>query len=788
MPTTMVEMLQGQETDDFWELLGGCGPVGCADQGGEDDMVEGLPDAYPPIPERSKQVPRAAIIGAGVAGAICAKTIKDHFGIDVVVFESEGHVGGRLGAEERSGIPFSAGASYLTAQGPHMKKYLTELLREGAISEWKPRVGMVGKSGHTSGEYQGFIPAMNMQEEEINIEAWIEDRPKTGAPRPGGKSRPACTFWEPQNNVPLYDLAAPNPLHRRSHALGFGQGHGSGSWYISKPRMASVVEHLLTGIDVRLDSRVQAALPQLGQGVYEIIVENSNGTLKSEGVFNFVLICTPPTQAARILADCQPSLISIPNSVEVTPVWTVLVAFDHAIYTPFDVLLVEEDACEPIRSAFRESSRYATYDPMKDMQTLHKPIKQSILHPDPPKGPIWGGKTHSRQHRNAPSMTSYGSAVDAWVIHATPGWSRDNRHEVATEVAQTVIKAFLRMLGLSSAPLRLLVSEAILWEHGHVAEPACVHAVKPNVDKAFGPYCVFDPVTGIGMAGDWFVEASVEGALVSGLEMATLAGRSPIMFNQGQANPYGHVQFEITKNLQQRMREGAEIISGYSSDSRASTAVGEDWDSLEWTSKVNLKNLRDTHVQTGRGAKDLIKKDVSCRFTGCTAWVAPQDVQFHRHHCPFRPSTRCVFAACAKYMDVKEIKHHTKTCAYGVYQDCGWCFQAIALPEVDSHKHTCLGKPKTLLRQKQLNPSAAHRDPYASDPVYSPKGTAPLVHGGAGVKGARVILPRIAGAAGSNHASSHPGASPAPHALPVVVEETERGHDSDADDVESAHT
>jgi hypothetical protein len=33
----------------------------------------------------------------------------------------------------------------------------------------------------------------------------------------------------------------------------------------------------------------------------------------------------------------------------------------------------------------------------------------------------------------------------------------------------------------------------------------------------------------------------------------------------------GHVQFEITKNLRQRFREGVELVSAYSSDSRPST-------------------------------------------------------------------------------------------------------------------------------------------------------------------------------------------------------------------------
>jgi len=143
-----------------------------------------------------------------------------------------------------------------------------------------------------------------------------------------------------------------------------------------------------------------------------------------------VLICTPPDQAERILVDCQPSLMryselspalcvsglvrdvllsaassgdvcacgssrtthfcSIPRSIQIDPVWSVLVAFDHPIFTPFDVLFVEEDACEPIRSAFRESSRYASFDPMKDMQKLYKASKQSIFYPDPPRGIFLG--------------------------------------------------------------------------------------------------------------------------------------------------------------------------------------------------------------------------------------------------------------------------------------------------------------------------------------------------------------------------------------------------------------
>ena len=163
---------------------------------------------------------------------------------------------------------------------------------------------MVGKSALTSGEYVGFIPAINTQEEEVNIEAWIEDQPKTGAP-----------------------------------AMRRGLGRDTG---------------------------------------------------RDLGIF--------ANQRWQICAR---------------------------------------------------------------MQKLHKAEKQSIFYPDPPQGPIWGGVPHAPHHRNAPSITSYGSPVDSWVIHCSSDWSRKNRTEIAKQVAQVAIKAFLRLLGLSSAPLRLLVSEAV---------------------------------------------------------------------------------------------------------------------------------------------------------------------------------------------------------------------------------------------------------------------------------------------------------------------------------------
>ena len=64
---------------------------------------------------------------------------------------------------------------------------------------------------------------------------------------------------------------------------------------------------------------------------------------------------------------------------------------------------------------------------MSDMQVLHRPTKQSIFYPDPPQGPIWGGKPHAKHHRNAPSINSYGAPVDSWVIHCSAVWSLNSK-------------------------------------------------------------------------------------------------------------------------------------------------------------------------------------------------------------------------------------------------------------------------------------------------------------------------------------------------------------------------
>lgn len=66
---------------------------------------------------------RIAVIGAGIAGLTCAYNLQEQ-GYDVVVFEKETTVGGRMRSREKDGLWFDIGATHLIPLYTHMRKYI----------------------------------------------------------------------------------------------------------------------------------------------------------------------------------------------------------------------------------------------------------------------------------------------------------------------------------------------------------------------------------------------------------------------------------------------------------------------------------------------------------------------------------------------------------------------------------------------------------------------------------------------------------------------------------------
>eukprot|EP00960_Hanusia_phi_P056526 763303-Hanusia_phi.AAC.11 len=687
---TLTMLEQHQETDEFWTLIGGKGGIAPVSDVVADEISKVVHEPAEPIPDKEEYSPRCAVIGAGVAGAICAHTIHEQYRIEVVVFDSELRAGGRLGSVESSGILYTSGAPFFCFNGPYMRQMFAKLADEAIVAEWHPRVGILSKASETDGDRMGFVATLNLTEGERNIESLLLHRNASTSSNTSSQfASMRSAELDPHADLQAPDLPLPHFPHRKCHSHGSYQGHGASPWLVCKPDMSAMARKFLHKVDTRLGVRVQAVLPKMGTGKYEILTEDLQQQVSSQGFFDFVLLCVPPKHAAQLLADCQPQLASIPRLVKFKPIWVVLVTFDHPLYSPYDAYLVEDDAFQPLQSAFRESSKFTSYDPMRPATDWLRAGK-----PEGVQGPIWGGNPRTDYHRNAPSLGPQGTPVDTWALHLTAAWSEANRSELAAFVSQLAIKRFLEALGMVHSQMHVVMSKAILWEEGSLLEPASAYWISEHANPSFGPFCAFDPATGIGMAGDWFVEASVEGAYVSGLELAGHVGRSPIMFNEGQANPHGRVQHEVARGLAHRQR-GGDVISTYSSDSRPPSAIGSDWEGMRWDEHVELEDIRAHHEKRNMSPLDLIRKSVLCRHDGCRKWLPAHDIDRHQQDCPFRACEPCPFEGCERWFDLEHIEEHKMSCMFGVYAECDWCYKKLPKMELKNHRSSCLARPAT---------------------------------------------------------------------------------------------
>lgn len=86
----------------------------------------------------AREVPRVAVVGAGVAGLLCARTLHDH-GVKVTVFEKARGPGGRTSTRRRDGVRFDHGAQYFSARDPVFARYVESWAEDGIVAPWDAR-------------------------------------------------------------------------------------------------------------------------------------------------------------------------------------------------------------------------------------------------------------------------------------------------------------------------------------------------------------------------------------------------------------------------------------------------------------------------------------------------------------------------------------------------------------------------------------------------------------------------------------------------------------------------
>ncbi|MEM9378982.1 MAG: FAD-dependent oxidoreductase [Planctomycetota bacterium] len=224
---------------------------------------------------------------------------------------------------------------------------------------------------------------------------------------------------------------------------------GDTARFVGTPGMNAIAVRLARGLDVRSSVRVSA-----------IEREGSTWSLRFEdggdaSGFDVALVTAPPSQAAPLLAG-SPHLADLAASVEMDPCWAAMVAFEEPYDAPFDGAFVNAG---PLSWVCRNGSK-----------------------PGRPDG-------------------------DAWVLHASPDWTRENVDLSREAVCEQLDAALAEATGRPTPST--LHADAHRW---------MLSAARPPRDDG----AAFDEEAGLGVAGDWLAGSKVQGAWLSG---RALAGR-----------------------------------------------------------------------------------------------------------------------------------------------------------------------------------------------------------------------------------------------------------------------
>ncbi len=223
---------------------------------------------------------------------------------------------------------------------------------------------------------------------------------------------------------------------------------GDGAW-VGVPAMNAPLRHLSTALGVRWSARIEAMVP--GADGWRLHGDDI-GEQRHDGV----VVAVPAEQAATLLAPVAPGMAQRAADIPSLPCWTLMAAFAERL-----------------------------------------PIRDDVLKR---RGAIdWASRNSAKPGRGGP---------EAWVLHATPDWSRTHLEEDP----DTVRAALLALLAAEAggAPVQALSASVHRWRYAR--------------SGGSGDGMLWDPARRIGVCGDWLLGPRVECAFLSGRRLAEAIG------------------------------------------------------------------------------------------------------------------------------------------------------------------------------------------------------------------------------------------------------------------------
>jgi len=231
------------------------------------------------------------------------------------------------------------------------------------------------------------------------------------------------------------------------------QHDGDEALWVGAPAMAALPRRLAARLDVEYGARILRI--ERGRGGWALL--DDRGSAHTD--FGAVVIALPAPAAAELAAGRTPLAARV-RLVPMAPCWAVMVAFDARLAGVADAGF----AGDPVLA--------------------------------------WFARNGSKPGRDS---------LEAWVLHASPAWSRVEFDQSPEQVQQALLDRFATFAG--RALPRALVADAHRWRHARVEAP-------------LGEMYLLDREAGIGFCGDWCLEARAEAAWRSGLALGAELARA----------------------------------------------------------------------------------------------------------------------------------------------------------------------------------------------------------------------------------------------------------------------
>jgi renalase len=236
---------------------------------------------------------------------------------------------------------------------------------------------------------------------------------------------------------------------------------GPDALWVGAPAMNSLPRHLAFDLDVEYGARILRI--ERGRRGWTLLDDRGCGHTD----FTAVAIALPaPTAAA--LAGGRTPLAARVRAVPMAPCWAVMAAFDAPLPEGPDAYAMDD----------------------------------AVL--------AWCARNGSKPGRKAP---------DAWVLHASPEWSRVEFDQPAHVVQRALLDRFSERIG---RPLpRTLLADSHRWRHA-------------RVESALAEDCLLDLDAGLGFCGDWCIGARAEAAWLSGTALGARLAEARETFGSGK--------------------------------------------------------------------------------------------------------------------------------------------------------------------------------------------------------------------------------------------------------------